>query len=176
MHVHNKKMQRDSVSQQGLESTFSPWYSVKVYCQKGAALTVYNAAVNSRGTFPPSNVAPAHHLPCETTSFCHDSLKTSPDSITTLAEVLRGCLEKLKVAVPLDCAERKERSKYVRRVATEIYQLSGNGECVQREDDGVPENDADVVLMGWKVTGYALNTKNYYMSMLEKDDAKQWSE
>lgn len=93
-------------------------------------MTVYDAAVNSRGTFPPSNVAPAHYLLCETTSFCHDSLKTSSDSITTLEEVLRGCLEKLKVAIPLDCAERKERSEHVRRVATEIYQLRGNGECV----------------------------------------------
>lgn len=93
-------------------------------------MTVYYAAVNSRGTFPLSNVAPAHYLLCETTRFCHDSLKTSSDSIPTLAEVLRGCLEKLKVAVPLDCAERKERRAYVRRVATEIYHLRGNGECV----------------------------------------------
>lgn len=73
-------------------------------------MTVYDAAVNSRGTFPPSNAAPAHYLLCETTRFCHDSLITSPDSITTLA-VLKGCLEELKVAVPLDCAERKERSE-----------------------------------------------------------------
>lgn len=73
----------------------------------GAALTVYYAAVNSRGTFPSSNVAPAYYLLREITRFCHDSLKISPDSIITLAEVLRGCLEELKVAVPLDCAERK---------------------------------------------------------------------
>lgn len=83
-------------------------------------MTLHYAAVNSQGTFPPSNAAPAQYLLCETTSFCPDSLKTSSDSTTTLTEVLRGCLEKLKVAVPLGCAERKERSEYVCRVATEI--------------------------------------------------------
>ena len=63
-------------------------------------------------------------------------------------EALRGYLEKLKVAVSLDCAERKE---HILRGATEIYEHRGSQVwvCVLGRS-GVHEHDADVGADGVK--------------------------
>ena len=72
-----------------------------------------------------------------------DSLPAEPQE-----KPLRGYLEKLKVAVSLDCAERKE---HILRGATEIYEHRGSQVwvCVLGRS-GVHEHDADVGADGVK--------------------------
>lgn len=45
-------------------------------------------------------------------------------------------------------------------------------ECVLKGSGGVPEDEADGVLMGWNVAGLALSTNNYYMHILKSDYPK----
>ena len=103
---------------------------------------------------PPPRELPNPGIKPRSSALQADSLPAEPQG-----KPLRGYLEKLEVAISLDCAERKE---HILRGATEIYEHRGNQVwvCVLGRR-GVHEDDADMGADGVKC--HMLSFKHYVL-------------